>query len=207
MVFYFGCAGPSLLRVGFLQLWRAGATLCCGAVCGLLIVVASLVVEHRLQACGLQQLWLAGSRAQARSLWRTGLVAPRHVGSSRTRAQTCVTCIGRRILFVCLFVLNFIFILNYFYIFTFYLIFYTAGSYELSILYVLVYICQSQSPNSSHHHHHPRLSPLGVHTFVLYICVSISASKQVHLYHFSRFRIYALIYDICFSLSDLLHSL
>ena len=30
--------------------------------------------------------------------------------------------------------------------------------------------------------------------------------KQVHLYHFSRFHIHALIYDICFSLSDLLHS-
>ena len=29
--------------------------------------------------------------------------------------------------------------------------------------------------------------------------------KPVHLYHFSRFHIYALIYDICFSLSNLLH--
>ena len=31
----------------------------------------------------------------------------------------------------------------------FYLFFYTAGSYQLSILYILVYICQPQSPNSS----------------------------------------------------------
>ena len=30
--------------------------------------------------------------------------------------------------------------------------------------------------------------------------------KPVHLYHFSRSHIHALIYDICFSLSDLLHS-
>ena len=30
--------------------------------------------------------------------------------------------------------------------------------------------------------------------------------KPVHLYNFSRFHIYVLIYDICFSLSDLLHS-
>ena len=30
--------------------------------------------------------------------------------------------------------------------------------------------------------------------------------KLVHLYHFSRFHIHALTYDICFSLSDLLHS-
>ena len=39
-------------------------------------------------SCGsqAQQLWLAGSRAQAQQLWHTGLVAPRHVGSSRTRA-------------------------------------------------------------------------------------------------------------------------
>ena len=42
-----------------------------------------------------------------------------------------------------------------------------------------MYTCQSQSPNSSHHHHHhgprPCFPPRGVHTFVLYICVSISA--------------------------------
>ena len=68
---------------------------------GLLIAVASLVAEHGLQARRLQQLWLTGSRAQAQQLWRTGLVAPRHVGSSRTRARTCVPCIGRRILNHC----------------------------------------------------------------------------------------------------------
>ena len=54
-------------------------------------------------SCGTraQQLWLAGSRAQAQQLWRTGLVAPWHVGSSRTRAQTRVPCIGRQILNHC----------------------------------------------------------------------------------------------------------
>ena len=36
--------------------------------------------------------------AQAQSLWLTGPVAPRHVGSSQTRAQTRVPCIGRLIL-------------------------------------------------------------------------------------------------------------
>ena len=30
--------------------------------------------------------------------------------------------------------------------------------------------------------------------------------RQDHVYHFSRFHIYALIYDICFALSDLFHS-
>ena len=34
-------------------------------------------------------------------MWRTSLVALRHVGSSRTRALTCVRCIGRRILNHC----------------------------------------------------------------------------------------------------------
>ena len=56
------------------------------AACRLLIAVASFVAEHRLQVQKLQQLW------------RVGLAARRHVGSSRTRDQTCVLCIGRRIL-------------------------------------------------------------------------------------------------------------
>ena len=69
--------------------------------------------------------------------------------------------------------------------------------------------CIHVKPNRPIHHTTtttttPRLSPLGVHTFVLYICVSISPQKLVHLYHFSRFHINALIYDFCFSLSDLL---
>ena len=70
------------------------------AVPGLLITMTSLVVEHKLQVCGLQQLWyvgsvvvavgfqqlwLGGSRAQSQQLWRTGLVAPQHVGSSWAR--------------------------------------------------------------------------------------------------------------------------
>ena len=82
---------------------------------------------------------------------------------------------------------------------------YTAVSYQLSILCILVYICQSQSPNSSHPSS-PRFPPL------VSICLSSTSVslflpyKLVHLYHFSRFHIYALIYDICFSVSDLRHS-
>ena len=34
-------------------------------------------------------------------MWHAGLVAPRYVGSSRTRERTCVPCIGRRILNHC----------------------------------------------------------------------------------------------------------
>ena len=40
-------------------------------------------------------------------MWRTGLVAPRHVRSSQTRARTRVPCIGRQILFFFLFVVLF----------------------------------------------------------------------------------------------------
>ena len=50
---------------------------------------------------GFQQLWLMGSRAQAQQLWYTDLVAPRPVGSSRTRARTHVPCTGRWILNRC----------------------------------------------------------------------------------------------------------
>ena len=70
-----------------------------------LILLQSMGSRHAgFGSCGAraQQLWLAGSRAQAQQLWCTGLVAPRHVGSSRTRARTCVPCIGRRILNHCI---------------------------------------------------------------------------------------------------------
>ena len=40
-------------------------------------------------------------RAGAQQLWLMGLVAPRHVGSSQTRARTRVSCIGRQILIHC----------------------------------------------------------------------------------------------------------
>ena len=49
------------------------------------------------------------------------------------------------------------------------------------------------------------MSHLGVHTFVLYVCVSLYALEIGSLYHFSRFHIYVLIYDTWFCLSDLLH--
>ena len=80
------------------------------AVCGLSLVAASggyfslWCVGFSLR--WLLLLWRSGSRragfsscgAQAQWLWCTGLVAPRHVGSSWTRDQTRVPCIVRRIL-------------------------------------------------------------------------------------------------------------
>ena len=56
---------------------------------GPLTIAASLVAEHRLQT---RRLSNCGSWAQ---------LFPRHVGSSQTRARTCVPCIGRQILNHC----------------------------------------------------------------------------------------------------------
>ena len=49
-----------------------------------------------LSCCGAQ-----APDVQAQQLWLTGSVAPRHVGSSQTRARTRVPCIGRQILNHC----------------------------------------------------------------------------------------------------------
>ena len=52
----------------------------------------------------------------------------------------------------------------------------------------------------------PSSSPT-VSTRLFFMSVSpLLPCKKVHQFHLSRFHIYALIYDICFSLSDLLHS-
>ena len=59
------------------------------AVRGPPTVAAPPAAEHMLQTRRLSKLWL------------TGLAAPRHVGSSQTRAQTRVPCIGRQILNRC----------------------------------------------------------------------------------------------------------
>ena len=80
---------------GYSSLWCTGFSL------RWLLLLQSTGSRHvGFSSCGAwaQQLWLLGSRGQALQLWHTGLVAPRHVGSSWTRAQTCVPCIGRQIL-------------------------------------------------------------------------------------------------------------
>ena len=68
-------------------------------VSGLLTAVASLVANTGSRAPRFQQLWLLGSRAQAKELWCKGLAAPQHVGSSQIRDRTHVSCISRRILY------------------------------------------------------------------------------------------------------------
>ena len=61
----------------------------------------------------------------------------------------------------------------------------TVGSHQLSTLYVIVYICQSQSRNSSH----PAFPPLvSIHLFSTSVSLFLPC-KQVHLYHYLRFHI------------------
>ena len=86
-LFIFGCVGSSFLCKGFLQLWRAGATLHRGARAS----------HHRGLSCCRAQ----APDVQAQQLWLTGPAAPRHVGSSQTRARTRVPCIGRQTLNHC----------------------------------------------------------------------------------------------------------
>ena len=52
----------------------------------------------------------------------------------------------------------------------------------------------------------PPLSPLESIRLFSTAVSQFLPCKPVHLYHFSRFHIHVLMYDICFSLSDLLHS-
>ena len=83
----YGCVGSSFLCEGFPQLRQVGATLHRGA----------RAPHYRgLSCCGAQ-----APDAQAEQLWLTGPVAPRHVGSSQTRARTRIPCIGRQILNHC----------------------------------------------------------------------------------------------------------
>ena len=51
----------------------------------------------------------------------------------------------------------------------------------------------------------PAFPPWCPYICSLHLCLFLPC-KLVHLYHFPRFHIYALIDDICFSLSNLLHS-
>ena len=76
----YGCIESSLRCAGFSLQW--------------LLLLRSMGSRRT----GLSSCSSRVSRAQAQQLWRTGLVAPQHVGSSQTRARTCVPCTGRRIL-------------------------------------------------------------------------------------------------------------
>ena len=80
---------------GFLQLRQAGATLHCGV--GTALHRGARAFHYRGPSrCGAQ-----APDVQAQQLWLTGPAAPRHVGSSQTRARTRVPCISRQILNHC----------------------------------------------------------------------------------------------------------
>ena len=69
---------------------------------------------------------------------------------------------------------------------------FTHGDVCISVL-LCPFVPVSPSPTLS-------TSPFSISTSPFLPC------KQVHQYHFSSFHLYALLYDISFSLSDLLHS-
>ena len=75
----------------------------------------------------------------------------------------------------------------------------TADSHLPSILHTVVcmFPCCSLDPS------HPLLPALRPPVCRLRLRLH---SKWVHQYHLSRFHIYVVIHDICFSLSDFLHS-
>ena len=79
----------------FLQLWGAGATLQSQPVgfslWWLLSLWRTCSTVCRLSSCG---FWALECRLES---WRMGFVAPQHVRSSRTRDQSCVSCIGQQI--------------------------------------------------------------------------------------------------------------
>ena len=70
-------------------------------------------------------------------------------------------------------------------------------------VYMSIPIAHFSTPPSPPHHGFPPL--VSIHLFSTSVS-QLLLCKPVHRYHISRFHIHALIYDICFSLSDLLHS-
>ena len=92
----------------------------------------------------------------------------------------------------------------------FWILLYFLYSKFLLVIY-FVHISVYMSIPISHFIPPPPPSPTHFSPMVFICLFSTSVSlfllcKPVHLYHFSRFHIYVLIYDICFSLSDLVHS-
>ena len=94
-LFIFGCTVSLSLYQGFLQLQCKDLSL------QRFLLLGSTGCRVRgLQTCGVgaRQSRLIGSGTQTQQLWHVGFIAPWHVGSCLTRDQTCVSCIGRRIL-------------------------------------------------------------------------------------------------------------
>ena len=76
-----------------------------------------------------------------------------------------------------------------------------AASQQPSVLHMAAYVCQCCSLSLSH-----PLLPCCVHSSVLHVWVSLPALQIGSSVPLSRSHTYALIYDTCFSPSDLLYS-
>ena len=81
---YFYYVGSSLFHAGFLSLWQLEATFHCSA---------KTSHWYSFSYWRTQILGMPASVVEVH-----GLVIPQHVKSSQTRDQTCVPCIGRKIL-------------------------------------------------------------------------------------------------------------
>ena len=81
---------------------------------------------------------------------------------------------------------------------------YAAAFHQLPILHLVVYIFQCYSLTSSQ----ITLAPAPRSQAILYVCIFIPVLPlgSSDPFFFFRFRIYVLAYGICFSLSDLFHS-
>ena len=85
----------------------------------------------------------------------------------------------------------------------FYVFFKSVINFIHISVYMSIPITQISTPPSPPHRGFPPL--VSIRLFSTSVS-QLLPCKPVHLYHFSRFHIHGLIYDICFSLSDLLHS-
>ena len=99
--------------------------------------------------------------------------------------------------------------INLFWIFKFYLFIYLFIQQVLISYLFYTHQCIHVNPNLPIHPTTTTALPLPPLVSIRLFSTSVSQflpCKPVHLYHFSRFHIYALVYNSCFSLSDLLHS-
>ena len=163
---------------------------------GPLTIAASLVAEHRLQTCRLSN---CGSRAHLlHGMWDLpgpGLepVSPALVG----RLSTTAPLEHFYFLFIYLFIFLF-FVLVVLFVFLYCRFLLVINFIHIS-LYMSIPIAQFSTPPSPPHRGFPPL--VSIRLFSTSVAQLLSC-KPVHLYHFSRFHIHALIYEISFSLSD-----
>ena len=83
---------------------------------------------------------------------------------------------------------------------------YATASHQLSVLHLVVNICPCHSLTSSQLPFPlPRVLKSILYVYVIIPVLPLGSSEQFSFFFF-RFHIYVLAYGICFSLSDLLHS-